>query len=284
MNKRFSERIGVRVPAKIMQLDGMSQELRNSLWNVVHYTYDHRSLSNWVKLNKVSAFYFFRRPVDEVSSDDYREMRYIKNTFFGMDWATAYDFIEFAGAGVEEIIGNSSISSIEFQELANSVLESECSGYRFIEGRLAPITTSAEMAEISEALESSSNSDMLGAHKHLDAALGFLAKRPTPDYRNSIKESISAVESIARLLGKEDAPGLSNALKELAKKTSIHGSLQAGFNSLYGYTSDEDGIRHAILRDGEVGFDEAKYMLVACSAFVNFLIGKARSTGLLVRP
>ena len=45
------------------------------------------------------------------------------------------------------------------------------------------------------------------------------------------------------------------------------------FNMLYGYTSDANGIRHA----GNIGgpsstFEEAKFMLVSCSAFVNYLI------------
>lgn len=44
-------------------------------------------------------------------------------------------------------------------------------------------------------------------------------------------------------------------------------------NSLYGYISDANGIRHA----GNIGgpsstFEEAKFMLVSCSAFVNYLI------------
>lgn len=43
----------------------------------------------------------------------------------------------------------------------------------------------------------------------------------------------------------------------------------------------EDGIRHAILEEPNVGFHEAKFMLVACSAFVNFLISKAEAASLL---
>ena len=67
----------------------------------------------------------------------------------------------------------------------------------------------------------------------------------------------------------------------MSKKTELHGTLKSAFKQLYGYTSDEDGIRHAILEDKKVGFDEAKYMIVACSAFVNFLISKAEAAGLL---
>jgi hypothetical protein len=50
---------------------------------------------------------------------------------------------------------------------------------------------------------------------------------------------------------------------------------------LYGYTSDDSGIRHAILDQPTVGFDEAKFMIVSCSAFVNYLIAKAGAVGLL---
>jgi hypothetical protein len=36
-----------------------------------------------------------------------------------------------------------------------------------------------------------------------------------------------------------------------------------------------------MLEEPNVGFDEAKFMLVACSAFVNFIIAKADQCGLL---
>lgn len=42
---------------------------------------------------------------------------------------------------------------------------------------------------------------------------------------------------------------------------------------MYGYTSDTDGIRHDFGNDSQVYFEEAKYMLVSCSAFMNYLIG-----------
>ena len=60
----------------------------------------------------------------------------------------------------------------------------------------------------------------------------------------------------------------------------IHGALKAAFVKLYGYTSDADGIRHAILDEPNVDFDEAKYMVVVCSAFVNYLASKANTAKL----
>jgi hypothetical protein len=74
---------------------------------------------------------------------------------------------------------------------------------------------------------------------------------------------------------------LKGPLSELSSKIKLHPALKSGLLSLYGYTSDEDGIRHAILESKDIGFAEAKFMLVTCSAFVNFLIDKARQEQML---
>jgi hypothetical protein len=50
--------------------------------------------------------------------------------------------------------------------------------------------------------------------------------------------------------------------------------LSKAFESLYGYTSDANGIRHALMDASTLGFADAKFMLVCCSAFVNFLVAK----------
>ncbi len=46
------------------------------------------------------------------------------------------------------------------------------------------------------------------------------------------------------------------------------------FGTLYGYTSDADGIRHALMDLPTLTFDDAKFFLVVCSAFVNFAQAK----------
>ena len=70
-------------------------------------------------------------------------------------------------------------------------------------------------------------------------------------------------------------PTLGKALKMLEEKgVPLHRSLNAGFEKLYGFTSDADGIRHAGLNTSNVDADLAKFMLVSCSAFVNYLRSK----------
>ena len=103
------------------------------------------------------------------------------------------------------------------------------------------------------------------------------ADRRKPDYENSIKESISAVESICCIITEQSGKTatLGKTIKQLKDKgVHIHQSLESAFSSMYGYTSDENGIRHGSIDFQEAHAEDAKYMLVSCSAFVNYLIEK----------
>jgi hypothetical protein len=76
-----------------------------------------------------------------------------------------------------------------------------------------------------------------------------------------------------------EATALGPALASLEKQGHLHGALKAAFAALYGYTSDEEGIRHSLVFREEAQVDEADalFMLGACASFVNYLI--SRSTG-----
>jgi hypothetical protein len=150
----------------------------------------------------------------------------------------------------------------------NIVLEKELAGYRVVDGIFVDVTSETEVKEIEAAIQ---DDRFAGVGAHIRQALIHLSHREAPDYRNSIKESISAVEGIAKIVSGNPRATLGDALKSLESDGKLHGALRSGFSSLYGYTSEADGIRHAILTDGEVSAEEAKYFLVSCSAFVNYL-------------
>ena len=63
----------------------------------------------------------------------------------------------------------------------------------------------------------------------------------------------------------------------------IHGALKQGFLSLYGYTSNGDGIRHAMMDETNLDQEDALYMLVTCSSFVNYLISKANKLNITMK-
>lgn len=159
-----------------------------------------------------------------------------------------------------------------FIEDINRVFEQEYVGYRFIDGEITPISDEMEVAEIEQSLDI----EFQGCRAHFKKAISFLSDREKPDYKNCIKESISAVESICQIITENNKATLGEALKLLtAKGITIHKAMEKAFSSLYGYTSDEGGIRHAEgLFESNVTFEEAKYMLVSCCAFVNYLIAE----------
>lgn len=159
------------------------------------------------------------------------------------------------------------------QDIFNDLFRKEFVGYRFVNRIITPITNEQEIQSIEEAVHSPYDE----VNEHLDKALVLLSDRENPDYPNTIKESITAVEAMCALItgvGNKKAT-LGNMLKVLEDQGyKIHSSLKSAFDKLYGYTCDAKGIRHSGDLDGpDATFDEAKYMLVSCSAFVNYLIG-----------
>lgn len=278
--KRFSERIGAVETPSIIQLESVSAPLRNSIWNLLVSLFEVGD-DGWWHIAELSCQFFYKLPVDELPPYNYRRMEWLKKQLFALPWYGVYDYIEF----VVEWYGKTKVRQ-QFRKdqlplVFNRIFEEELSGYRFVGGELVPISSQAEVSAIESALSIASATGLAGAHAHIAAALRLLAKRPDPDYRNSIKESISAVEAIAKQLGTAESQGLAGALTELGRKVPLHGAFRAGLLSLYGYTSDEGGIRHAMLEEPNIGYDEAKYMAVACSAFVNFIAAKAQTGGLL---
>src|SRR5262249_11553549 len=142
------------------------------------------------------------------------------------------------------------------------------------EGRtIVPVASDAERATLERAFADLAVAEFQGARSHLrNAATELTAGR----FSDSIRESIHCVESVARVL--EPTAELSKALARLEKSVKLHPALKRGFSSLYGYTSDEKGIRHPLLDDGTANVDEtdALFMIGACASFASYLIQKAR--------
>lgn len=165
----------------------------------------------------------------------------------------------------------------DFIKDVNDVFEQEYVGYRFVDGRITPITDKNEI----DSIENACNNEFEGTRTHIKKAVGFIADRERKDYKNCIKESISAVESICSIIAGQKKSSLDDALKNLQKKgVKIHPQLELAFSKLYAYTNSEKGVRHANgMFESEVTFEEAKFMLVSCSAFVNYLIANYGKVG-----
>ena len=103
-----------------------------------------------------------------------------------------------------------------------------------------------------------------------------MSDRTNPNYSKSMHDSISAVEGLAKILLEDDSITLGKAIPKLRTKYSLHPVLMESLNKLYGYTSDEDGIRHGSPNPSTMSYIDAKFMLVACTNFINYLIEKTK--------
>jgi AbiJ-like protein len=204
-------------------------------------------------------FRYFKRSFSDIPVGPDSIIQFLENYFFSCAWNEAYDFLE---AVIEIVTLPALIRGL------NNVLERELSGYRIVEHRFVPVTAPEELAALDEALQ---DDRFASVGNHLRSALALLSDRKNPDYRNSIKESISAVEAMAKVLSGKDKATLDDALRTLEKNGRLHPALRQGFTALYGYTSDADGIRHAMLQEPNLSPADAKFFLLSCTSFTNYL-------------
>lgn len=283
----FAERMGF-VPPKIVQFNDMDEKLRNSLWNVFYlaffdkerkYDFEERLIqkSYFNEMYKLIWEEYFIYKINAYPDYLYEIELTIHDYFFDCDWIYVYSFIEFIVNNVDKN------KSIDLQNQFNIKLANQLSGYRFINGFLAPITSEIELQEIQKALENSEKFKYKGVNEHIAQAIAHLSNKENPDYRNVIKESISAVESIARIIVKKPRIILGKAIATLQSNNviEINSHLLVTLDKISTYTNEV--ARHAVSDDTKmiVKQEEAIFMLVTCSAFVNYLITKNENLKLI---
>lgn len=293
----FSESIGIQNCVMKVQYDDFDERTRmqisNELYRLLEFFFEKTGGFNssihfresYGRNNGAAAFSFF------VATEVFNER--IIEIGYSADWRRIFDAIHsvIVGAVYNEVLDmvwvscnwladnyeiyNDNYKNVMY-DIMNSLFEKEFVGYRFVGGRIVQITDKNEIAAIEEA----AHSPFEGCNSHIANAVAFLADLDRKDYKNCIKESISAVESICKVIVGDEKATLGDALKVLEKKRGLKGQLKSGFEKLYNYTNDKGGIRHAEgLFVSEVTFEEAKYMLVSCCAFVNYLIAEYGKIG-----
>lgn len=283
---KFSERYGYVKPVEVLKRGSLDNEAITALCNC----YDHLAMwfnhydvyvgsnrhdESYTDLEETIWCFFMNQRRDDFYG--YHSHKIVATEYLQSDqneWYSKFDLIEYTISVLRKMTprGDRDYATVidNFVKILNSTFKRLNYAYRVVDDQIVEITEQEEIMAIEEAVRQTS-----AVKTHLENALKLLSSRPEPDYRNSIKESISAVEALCREITGDTTLG--PALKALEKKgVVIPRFLQAGIEKLYVYTNDsKTGIRHALMDDAEVPtFDEAKFMLVACCAFVNYIQGK----------
>lgn len=272
--KRFSQRRGFKPVSTTIQVESINQDLRNSLWNVMSTNFLlEYSKSLYSSNAKYYGLYvddfvadiwvnYFKFPLDHLPERKDHIAKILLEHFQKCEWYEVYDFLEAT---------LNYFQSSKLVEEVNFILERELAAYRFIGGVFTGITDKQEIEMLTNAVD---DRDFPAVSSHLKRALSLMSNKESPDYRNSIKESISAVESLAKAITNKPKATLGEALVILESSNNLHAALKKSFLSLYGYTSDEGGIRHAMLSEPNLTVNDAKFFLLSCTSFINYLKSK----------
>ena len=269
----FSQAQGYEPLPQPLKLGELSREARMSFWNAF-YRADQDSRSEYDELTgdwrevllSVHADFFYEG-LDTFMDGEEDIYDIYKTYFLDYDFNKVFDLITFIvrhpkcphrfDAGV----------ILTFMEHGLAYV------FEYKSRTIFPATTPEEGKAIIDAVHELDSQGLDGARQHLVRSSAFINQG---EWAQSMHESISAVESVARRI----APGtntLSAALDKLRNQGLLeHPALYQGLDKLYGYTSNEEGVRHSLLnqRESKVEEDEAVFMLGACASFASYLCRK----------
>lgn len=267
----FSERYGYLKPSEVIIRERITPEIQNAICSCYDRLFQKVGWQTYLLLERYLWTYFLNERDAEFADEDTYHVVATRIISSDEEWYRKLDLLEFS---IKYVFEYKSKIPYGYAENFISDLNSEFArlnfAYRIIDKEIVEITSDEEIVAIENAL---ANGTATVRH-HLNEALRLMSQRPLPDSRNSIKESISAVEALCR-----EKTGESTLGKALCKLESnglmIPKMLKEAFDKLYAYTNQKDtGIRHALMDDDGTyvpSSDEAMFMLVSCSAFINYL-------------
>jgi len=270
----FSERNWFKDIRKIVQKESIDDKFLNDLWNMI-FLYFLKPIKwydasyaeqEYIKLKTQISLSFLWDRLDELTNNCNSYINKLKTYIFETEWYNIYDLIEF-------IIDKNTIYEDNFLiSDFNLIFQKHLSAYRIVNWIITEVTSENEIKSIEKSIELEDK--FIPVKNHIKRSLELLSNKTNPDYRNSIKESISAVESLCCIITWNKKSTLWDALKEISKTHEIHWSLKEAFLKLYWYSSDKDWIRHKLMKEDNLEQEDAMFMLVTCSSFINLLIAK----------
>ena len=278
----FSQRYGYEPLPEPMRLGELSDDLRREIFNAVREPF--------LGITNFSGKYFVddeARFIERVFGRIYGQtedtignrfddiMDCTKRIAFLSEFNEILDFLE--------IIMNDRYDITHFPDRIQELFERHGAAYWLDTSQrpyqFFPRATKEQGDTTRKAIETLRGENMPGASTHLRQAAEHINAR---QYADSIADSIHAVESVARVIDPKANKTLVPALNSLERVGLLkHPALKKAFNKLYGYTSDEQGIRHALTDQSaaDVGLDEAMFMFGACASFAAYLANKHRQAG-----
>lgn len=268
----FAERMGAKPVRSVLQVDELDEDTRVAIWNLLYKSQEilqrnDRQFGTGTTRDVLKALYesHYRQPLDAFSGT--ATVSWMRRDVTSGTYIDCLGIVE-AFAKAADASREASLANA-VRDASNKLFSEYLVGFRFVDRELVAVSSDEEAESIEAAL--SATSGLEGAQQALQSALALLSDREHPNYAKSVAESIHAVEAIVRHL--TGASTLGDGLKVFESKgLKLHKALRAAWSSMYGYASDEHGVRHGSIGDNDIDERLATYFLVTCSAFVNLLL------------
>ena len=276
----FSERFGYSPLPNPMQLKELSPDVRRDVWNAAREFFlalrsygfsDYVFKEDECRIVERILGRIFKMSEDEIDTGYHNVMSAVKTIILEQPFNEVLDLLELV-LREEKTEAFARRTALAFETHAAAYwLDVTRPPYRFF-----PRSSEVQGGATKDAIQTIQTAGMEGAETHLRLAAEHINSGA---YAESVKDSILAVESVARLIDPKAEKTLGPALTSLEANGVIrHRALKEAFSKLYGYTNDEQGVRHALLDKASptVGVDEAMFMFGACASFAAYLSNKHR--------
>ncbi|MDP2283682.1 MAG: hypothetical protein Q8L06_06045, partial [Pseudohongiella sp.] len=189
--------------------------------------------------------------------------------------ATYDPFLEDERVHVEK----SDIQEYISTELQRLFLE-ERLGYEFTDGQVRRAGRKHTIDLTTKAQVVLGDPRLATARTHYQKALQFFRSPSHPDYANSVKESVCAVEAAGRELfpnSKAKTLGELAAWFQKTTEVSMPKSLAKIIGDVYGYRNGGDGVAHGGASGGQPTAEVAEFILSVCASQIIYLVDLANS-------
>jgi hypothetical protein len=266
----FSKCYGLRPTPEGLMYEDVSERARTGLYHIVRQFLDDKYEALYNVLC-VALRIPFNRHVQASGTPDFRASLEIEKLIKDCQWWQFYDICEVLWQGLKYKSQKDSLS-----DEINNLLREEHLGFELRDGKVEKIGSGFVDAQIKEARYLLKEPEFKGADEHFEKALKALNIRPKPDVENCVKDAVSAIESIGRIIVNDDRAMLSDIIKNMAKDRTIPKPLDEVIQKIYAYRGDQPGVAHGLVGTSKVTIDEAEFVLAMSAVVIIYLVKKRR--------
>lgn len=283
VKRLFSQREGLKKTNGLLY-KGLPQAVRNALYNIL-FDLSVKTVG-WVEVYKD---YCNRKGIIcsfEARGSESASVATLLVALKQDEWWEFFDLIEYAFVGLRDAVSTKvgkppltlridNVAVNHFERQVNDVLNIHHIGYRMRNGKMERVVAPSTQAEIDKAKKLLAEPEFAGAAEHFAKAIEFFGKRPKADYENCVKEAVSAIESVARIICGKPKETLSKLIPQLVQQGVLVKPLNGVVERLYAYRGDAPGAAHGKTGvESPIGVPEAEFVLGLSASTINYLIRK----------